>query len=47
MKTSNHKHYEIGSKIPASVQEFNKQELANLNFHAKHSSVLRILTKWN
>ena len=36
----------MGQKIPASVKTFSKQELASKQFSAKHSSILRILTKW-
>ena len=38
--------YATGQKIPAFVAPFNKFEIANKQFTAKHSSILRILTKW-
>ena len=38
--------FALGQKIPASVKLFNKQEVENKLFTAKHSSILRILTKW-
>ena len=41
------KRYAIGQKIPNYVKPFDKQELREYNFTAKHSSVLRILTKWS
>lgn len=41
------KQYAIGQKIPSSVPIFNRQEVASRNFVAKHSSVLRILSKWS
>ena len=44
MKAS--KQFALGQKIPTSVRPFNRQEIANKQFTAKHSSVLRILTKW-
>ena len=44
MKTKNQ--YALGHKIPTSVTPFNRQELASKIFTAKHSSILRILTKW-
>lgn len=37
----------LGQKIPSYVKEFNKQELICQEFSSKHSSILRILTKWN
>ena len=40
------KHYALGQKIPASVKPFTREEIKNKEFSAKHSSVLRILTKW-
>jgi hypothetical protein len=40
------KQFSIGQKIPASVNPFNRQEIASKQFSAKHSSILRILTKW-
>ena len=40
------KQYALGHKIPTSVNPFNKQEMAGKIFSAKHSSILRILTKW-
>jgi hypothetical protein len=40
------KHYALGQKIPASVKAFNRQEIENKRFSAKHSSFLRVLTKW-
>ena len=40
------KKFAIGQKIPASVKTFSKYDIKNRNFTAKHSSVLRILTKW-
>ena len=36
----------LGQKIPASVQPFSRQEIKEGQFRAKHSSVLRIMTKW-
>ena len=36
----------LGQKIPSFVKIFNRQDLENKNFQAKHSSILRILTKW-
>jgi len=44
MKTS--KSYALGQKIPPSVKTFSKQDIVNQQFTAKHSSILRILTKW-
>jgi len=38
--------FAIGQKIPTSVRTFNKKDLMDKNFSAKHSAVLRILTKW-
>ena len=38
--------FKLGQKIPASVKAFNRHEVANKQFFAKHSSILRILTKW-
>jgi hypothetical protein len=40
------KNYALGHKIPATVKTFSKQELEYHEFTAKHSSILRILTKW-
>jgi hypothetical protein len=40
------KAYAFGQKIPAAVRPFSKQEICNKQFTAKHSSILRILTKW-
>jgi tRNA/tmRNA/rRNA uracil-C5-methylase (TrmA/RlmC/RlmD family) len=40
------KSYAFGQKIPAEVRSFNRQEISNKQFTAKHSSILRILTKW-
>jgi hypothetical protein len=40
------RHFALGHKIPVTVKAFNKQELENKQFTAKHSSILRILTKW-
>ena len=45
-KLKTEKKYILGQKIPASVKPFSKQELVGKQFSAKHSSVLRILTKW-
>jgi hypothetical protein len=39
-------HYGLGQKIPASLKPFTRQEITNKQFSAKHSSILRILTKW-
>jgi len=36
----------IGQKIPSGVRIFCKKDLENKNFKAKHSAILRILTKW-
>jgi hypothetical protein len=36
----------IGQKIPTNVKNFSKKDLADKNFKAKHSAVLRMLTKW-
>ena len=36
----------MGQKIPGFVKVFSRQDIANKNFKAKHSSILRILTKW-
>ena len=38
--------YATGQKVPAFVKPFTKNELANKQFTVKHSSILRILTKW-
>jgi transposase len=40
------KHYALGPKIPSSVKPFSKQEIDTKQFSARHSSMLRILTKW-
>jgi hemerythrin len=40
------KQYALGQKIPASVKLFSRHEIANKQFSAQHSSILRILTKW-
>jgi hypothetical protein len=40
------KNFGFGQKIPSNVKPFDKQELTNKQFSAKHSSFLRILTKW-
>ena len=40
------KNFGIGQKIPASVKTFSREEITNKQFTAKHSSILRILTKW-
>ena len=36
----------IGQKIPSSVKPYNKLQIAAKEFAGKHSSLLRILTKW-
>ena len=36
----------LGQKLPASMKPFSRQEMETKEFSAKHSSVLRILTKW-
>jgi hypothetical protein len=36
----------LGQKIPAAVKAFSRQEIESGQFSAKHSSILRILTKW-
>ena len=36
----------LGQKIPVSVKQFSREEIKERNFSAKHSSVLRIMTKW-
>lgn len=42
-----HKHeFAIGQKIPNSVKPFSKKDITDKNFSAKHSAVLRMLTKW-
>lgn len=41
-----HKKYSMNQKIPTFVKEFTRQEITNKQFTAKHSSILRILTKW-
>ena len=38
--------FALGQKIPAFVKPFSKQEMISGEFSAKHSSVLRLLTKW-
>ena len=38
--------FALGQKIPASVKSFTRQEISGKQFTAKHSSILRILTKW-
>jgi hypothetical protein len=43
--SKNHK-FALGQKVPASVKPYSRQEIANKQFVAKHSSILRILTKW-
>ena len=40
------KTYALGQKIPSFVKVFNRQEIQNKQFSAKHSSILRIMTKW-
>ena len=44
MKTKNK--FALGQKIPASVKMFDRKEIETKQFKAKHSSILRILTKW-
>jgi hypothetical protein len=44
MKTK--KQYALDQKIPASVKLFSLQEMISKQFSARHSSMLRILTKW-
>jgi len=41
-----HKKYAMGQKIPVSVKPFSEQEITNKQFSARHSAILRILTKW-
>ena len=36
----------IGQKIPASVKPYSKYQINAKEFAGKHSSLLRILTKW-
>lgn len=36
----------MGQKLPNGLKPFSKNEIKDHNFSAKHSSVLRILTKW-
>jgi hypothetical protein len=36
----------MSPKIPSSVKPFSKHEIDNKQFSARHSSMLRILTKW-
>ena len=38
--------FALGQKIPASVKLFSREEIKNKQFMAKHSSILRVLTKW-
>jgi len=38
--------FAIGQKIPGSVKSFSKKDLMDKKFSAKHSAVLRMLTKW-
>lgn len=38
--------YALGQKIPSAVKSFSVQEVKNKQFTARHSSILRILTKW-
>ena len=38
--------YALGQKLPALMKTFNRQEMDAKEFSAKHSSVLRLLTKW-
>jgi len=38
--------YAAGIKIPSHVKMFSKQEIRDKKFTVKHSSVLRVLTKW-
>jgi hypothetical protein len=40
------KQYALGPKIPSFVKPFSRQEIASKQFSARHSSMLRILTKW-
>ena len=40
------KEYALGQKIPATIKPFNRQEISSKQFSAKHSSILRVLTKW-
>jgi hypothetical protein len=44
MKTKNE--FALGHKIPAQVKAFSRQEIDSKQFTARHSSILRILTKW-
>jgi hypothetical protein len=44
--TSNNYKFALGQKIPASVKPYSLQDIADKQFVAKHSSILRILTKW-
>ena len=45
-KMRTHSQYQIGSKIPNSVKPFTVHQIANKNVAGKHSSILRIMTKW-
>jgi hypothetical protein len=44
--TSKNYKFALGQKIPAEVKPYSHQDIANKQFVAKHSSILRILTKW-
>lgn len=41
-----HRDFEIGQKLPSTIRPFSKKDIEDKNFSCKHSSVLRILTKW-
>jgi len=45
-KMRSHHSYAIGQKIPAFVKPYTLQEISSNKFAGKHSSLLRILTKW-
>jgi hypothetical protein len=36
----------MGQKLPSGLEPFGKNDLKDRNFTAKHSSVLRVITKW-
>lgn len=46
LTASTNEKQKIVPKIPVYVKEFSKLEMENNNFTAKHSSILRIMTKW-
>ena len=36
----------MGQKLPSGLETFGNNDLKDRNFNAKHSSVLRVITKW-